>query len=60
MFNDNVALLQMRVWKGTSKWVVLWLLLSGLTLLHSAALIIAMYDVPAAKVSVSCSDRFLS
>lgn len=51
----NIADMQMRVWKGTSKWVVLWLLLSVLTLLHSAALIAAMYDVPAAK-ACTCSD----
>ncbi len=50
--NNVLWLGQMRVWKGTSRWVVLWLLLSILTLLHSAALILAMYDVAAAKVQI--------
>ena len=44
---------QMRLWRGASKWVALWLLLSVLTLLQAGALIAALYDVPIAKVSPS-------
>ncbi|EIE19559.1 hypothetical protein COCSUDRAFT_58307 [Coccomyxa subellipsoidea C-169] len=40
----------MRLWKGATTWVALWLLLSVLTLLHAGALIAALYDVPIAKV----------
>lgn len=43
----------MRLWKGATKWVALWLLLSVLTLLHAGALIAALYDVPIAKVGPS-------
>lgn len=43
----------MRLWRGATKWVALWLLLSVLTLLHSFALIEALYDVPIAKVHPS-------
>jgi hypothetical protein len=46
---------QMRLWRGASKWVALWLMLSVLTLLHAGALIAALYDVPIAKVSLSPS-----
>lgn len=41
---------QLRLWKGATKWVALWLLLSILTLLHAGALITAFYEVAIAKV----------
>ncbi|CAL8471195.1 g10737 [Coccomyxa elongata] len=40
----------LRLWKGATKWVALWLLLSVLTLLHAGALITAFYEVAIAKV----------
>ncbi len=39
----------MRLWRSTQKWVVLWLLLSALTLLHAGALVSTLYDVALAK-----------
>ncbi|BDA46594.1 hypothetical protein COCOBI_09-0460 [Coccomyxa sp. Obi] len=39
----------LRLWKGATKWLALWLLLSVLTLLHAGALITAFYEVAIAK-----------
>ena len=40
---------QARLWRSAHKWVVLWLLLSALTLLHCGALVATLYDVALAK-----------
>ena len=40
----------LRLWHGALKWVALWLLLSVLTLLHTAGLVQAMSNVSVAKV----------
>ena len=51
---------QMRLWRSVQKWVVLWLLLTVLTLLHSGALVSTLYDLalakarPAGRTAFSC------
>ncbi len=50
--NDCGGWVQLQLWKGATKWVALWLLLSVLTLLHAGALITAFYEVAIAKVSL--------
>ncbi len=46
----RVSWVQLRLWKGATRWVALWLVLSVLTLLHAGALITAFYEVAIAKV----------
>ena len=47
----------LRLWHGALKWVALWLLLSGLTLLHTAGLVQAMSNVSVAKVGSAISGH---